>query len=181
MIHKVGLLPICNHQQVPFAYKMYTRTDRLGWKQSNGFKNSFSINVQVHFLGVWYVISSNLGLPQYDGIYRRDTVNSVGLIPRRLPFTMSNTNVRIFRHAISLDERRAKFKQNTWNHPSDRESQLAHTDRPGHEHHGNHSHHNHSQKHQQKHLERQYSVIPEAPTDIEEVSISWRSVASADN
>jgi len=57
MIHKVGLLPICNHQQVPFAYKMYTRTNDLGWKQSNAFKKSFSINVQVDFLGVWYVIS----------------------------------------------------------------------------------------------------------------------------
>jgi len=57
MIHKVGLLPICNHQQVPFAYKMYTHTNDLGWKQSNAFKNSFSINVQVDFLGVWYVTS----------------------------------------------------------------------------------------------------------------------------
>ena len=53
MIHKVGLLPACNHQQVPFAYKMYTRTDELGWKQSTAFKKAFSIDVDIDFIGVW--------------------------------------------------------------------------------------------------------------------------------
>ncbi|KAJ3566808.1 hypothetical protein NP233_g6769 [Leucocoprinus birnbaumii] len=150
MVHKVGLLPICNHQQVAFAYKMYTRNSPLGWKQSNMFKKAFSINVKIEFLGVW------------------DTVASVGIIPRRLPFTTSNTCVRIFRHAISLDERRSKFKQNTWNLPSDKEAKLAETDRPDHEHHGNH-HHGTNCKTLQKHMERQYSEASDARTDVEEV------------
>ena len=55
MIHKVGLLPLCNHQQVPFAYKMYTKTDDLGWKQSNAFKKVFSNDVDIEFVGVWLV------------------------------------------------------------------------------------------------------------------------------
>jgi uncharacterized protein (DUF2235 family) len=38
----------------------------------------------------------------------------VGFVPKRLPFTTSNTIVRTFRHAVSLDERRAKFKPNLW-------------------------------------------------------------------
>ena len=42
----------------------------------------------------------------------RDTVCSVGIVPRTLPFTASNTSIRYFRHAISLDEHRAKFKAN---------------------------------------------------------------------
>ena len=42
----------------------------------------------------------------------RDTVSSVGIVPRTLPFTASNTSIRYFRHAISLDERRVKFKPN---------------------------------------------------------------------
>ena len=44
--------------------------------------------------------------------YSRDTVSSVGFIPKRLPFTGWNNNkiIKNFRHAISLDERRAKFK-----------------------------------------------------------------------
>src|SRR5437016_8705282 len=55
MIHKVGLLPTCNHQQVPFAYKMYTQADDIGWKQSNAFKKTFSNPVNIEFLGVWQV------------------------------------------------------------------------------------------------------------------------------
>jgi uncharacterized protein (DUF2235 family) len=49
----------------------------------------------------------------------RDTVNSVGIIPHRLPFTASNTIVRTFRHAVALDERRSKFKANLWNRPNE--------------------------------------------------------------
>jgi uncharacterized protein (DUF2235 family) len=110
MIHKVGLLPTCNHQQIPFAYKMYTTADDKGWKQSNDFKKTFSIDVDIEFLGVW------------------DTVNSVGIVPRRLPFATSNTIVRTFRHAVSLDERRAKFKANLWNRPQKHEALLSITD-----------------------------------------------------
>jgi hypothetical protein len=97
MIHKVGLLPRCNHQQVPFAYKMYSQDDDTGWSQSTAFKKAFSINVDIEFVGVW------------------DTVNSVGVIPRRLPFTKANDNIRYFRHALSLDERRVRFKANYFN------------------------------------------------------------------
>ncbi|PIL31280.1 hypothetical protein GSI_05978 [Ganoderma sinense ZZ0214-1] len=113
MLHKVGLLPSYNHQQVPFAYKMYTRTDDLGWRQSTAFKKAFSIDVDIDFIGVW------------------DTVCSVGLIPQRLPFTASNTAIRVFRHALSLDERRAKFKANHYNRPSEWEAhQGTHGDMP---------------------------------------------------
>ena len=53
MLHKVGLLPSYNHQQVPFAYRMYTRTDQLGWRQSTAFKKAFSMDVDIDFIGVW--------------------------------------------------------------------------------------------------------------------------------
>ena len=55
MLHKVGLLPPSNSEQVPFAYTMYLNTDGTGWEQSNEFKRAFSINVNVEFLGVWCV------------------------------------------------------------------------------------------------------------------------------
>ncbi|KAG5337310.1 hypothetical protein C0989_009696 [Termitomyces sp. Mn162] len=104
---QVGLLPASNFQQIPFAYKMYTRADEVGWAQSNTFKKAFSVDVPIEFIGVW------------------DTVSSVGLIPKRLPFTTSNTIVRTFRHALALDEHRAKFKANMWNRPSAEESSLG--------------------------------------------------------
>lgn len=52
-------------------------------------------------------------------------MNSVGLIPKRLPFVSSNTAIRYFRHAVSLDERRAKFKANLYNRPTPAESKLG--------------------------------------------------------
>ena len=48
------MLPAGNHQQVPFAYKMYTREDKAGWDQSTAFKKAFSVDVEVEFIGVWY-------------------------------------------------------------------------------------------------------------------------------
>jgi len=132
MIHKVGLLPAGNHQQVPFAYKMFTRDDDEGWKQSNAFKKAFSVDVEIEFVGVW------------------DTVCSVGLVPRSLPFTASNTAIRYFRHAISLDERRAKFKANYYHltPPEDlRGTTLGEMPRSNHRHpHFHRRHHNHHHK-----------------------------------
>ena len=52
-LHKVGLLPRCNYQQVPFAYRMYSQDDETGWEQSKAFKKAFSIDVDVEFVGVW--------------------------------------------------------------------------------------------------------------------------------
>ncbi|CAE6409883.1 putative protein YEL023C [Rhizoctonia solani AG-1 IB] len=97
MLHKVGLLPPDNVEQISFAYQMYKRTDLAGYTESAGFKKTFSREVRIEFMGVW------------------DTVSSVGLLwPRHLPFTSSNSIVKRFRHAVSLDEHRAKFKQNVW-------------------------------------------------------------------
>ena len=53
MVHKVGLLPADNHEQIPFAYKMYKRADEVGWEQSNEFKKAFSVHVEIEFIGVW--------------------------------------------------------------------------------------------------------------------------------
>jgi hypothetical protein len=55
MLHKVGLLPAGNFQQVPFAYKMYARADNVGWEESTEFKKTFSVDVEIEFVGVWYV------------------------------------------------------------------------------------------------------------------------------
>ncbi|KAJ7242129.1 hypothetical protein C8J57DRAFT_1452544 [Mycena rebaudengoi] len=149
MLHKVGLLPADNMQQVPFAYKMFTRADEIGWAQSNSFKKAFSIDVDIEFIGVW------------------DTVNSVGLIPKRLPFTTSNTIVRTFRHAVSLDERRAKFKPNLWNRPNHKEQTLSISDQKVH-HHSNRPRPP-SKKMSQHLMESRYARDPNKPTDIDEV------------
>ncbi|KAG6810879.1 hypothetical protein H0H92_009971 [Tricholoma furcatifolium] len=161
MIHKVGLLPACNYQQVPFAYKMFTRVDEIGWQQSNAFKKAFSVDVPIEFIGVW------------------DTVNSVGLIPRRLPFTTSNTIVRTFRHAISLDERRAKFKANLWNRPNENEASLGiegqkpdvpHEQQPKVANPEHHHKHEKDKKGTLRQMENKYGDRSDRPTDVEEVA-----------
>lgn len=50
---QVGLLPTCNHQQLPFAYDMYKREDKEGLDMSHAFKKTYSRSVAVDFLGVW--------------------------------------------------------------------------------------------------------------------------------
>ncbi|KZP04656.1 hypothetical protein FIBSPDRAFT_923299 [Athelia psychrophila] len=171
MIHKIGLLPPCNHQQVPFAYKMYSQDDELGWRQSNAFKKTFSIDVDIEMVGVW------------------DTVGSVGIIPRRLPFTKSNSHIRFFRHAISLDERRARFKVNLWNRPTeeDHAKGVKKGEMPRHKtperrpgfHHADTLNGSESTSKSTKHeLERKYADLEvEQPTDIKEV---WFSGAHCD-
>jgi uncharacterized protein (DUF2235 family) len=55
MLYKIGLLPRGNNQQVPFAYKLYTKTDQASIKLSAGFKQTYCRSVEVEFLGVWWV------------------------------------------------------------------------------------------------------------------------------
>ena len=76
-----------NPEQVPFAYKVYKRTDADGEILAAGFKQTFARDVTVEFLGVF------------------DTVASVGVVLKKnLPFTTANSAVKTFRHALSLDE-----------------------------------------------------------------------------
>lgn len=63
------------------------------------FKHTFCTDVNVYFMGLW------------------DCVASVGFFPRKLPFSKTPTNsIHYFRHAMALDERRAKFKVCQWQH-----------------------------------------------------------------
>lgn len=99
MLHKVGLLPASNGSQINFAYNFYKDETAEGRKLAEGFKHTFCTHVDVYFLGLW------------------DCVASVGFFPRKLPLSKcppANT-VRFVRHAMALDERRAKFKVCQWN------------------------------------------------------------------
>ncbi|KAI0365700.1 hypothetical protein BV20DRAFT_953672 [Pilatotrama ljubarskyi] len=95
MLHKIGLLPKDNPEQIPFAYKLYTKTDKDSLAMAAGFKQTFCRTIEIEFVGVW------------------ETVSSVGvLMSRTLPFTTANMTIKRFRHALSLDEHRVKFLPN---------------------------------------------------------------------
>ncbi|KAF9025093.1 WD40 repeat-like protein [Hymenopellis radicata] len=92
MIDKVGLLHKGNETQIPFAYERYSRASDLALGYN--YKQTLSQNVTVHFVGAW------------------DTVSSVGMsrASALLPGTIDGMmHVCYFRHALALDERRAKF------------------------------------------------------------------------
>ncbi|KAI0542817.1 hypothetical protein GGR58DRAFT_452087 [Xylaria digitata] len=97
MIHKVGLLPASNGSQINFAYNFYKDDSDNGEYLAGEFKKTFCTEVSVYFLGLF------------------DCVASVGFFPRKLPFSKTATNtVHYFRHAMALDEHRAKFKVCHW-------------------------------------------------------------------
>ncbi|KIO32131.1 hypothetical protein M407DRAFT_18941 [Tulasnella calospora MUT 4182] len=96
MLHIVGLLPKSNEEQISFAYTLYKDKSDRGVQKAHGFKKAFSRHVSIEFMGVW------------------DSVTSVGLAGRTLPFTSHNAVVKTFRQAFALDERRAKFRHNPW-------------------------------------------------------------------
>jgi hypothetical protein len=103
----------------------------------------------------------------------------VGIFPRRLPFTKSNSHIRYFRHAISLDERRARFKVNLWNRPSEEDHKkgvqkgtMPRHKTPAKPQQGDtakSAKSSKSQKQSLRDLERRFTDDCDAPTDIVEV------------
>jgi uncharacterized protein (DUF2235 family) len=96
MLHKVWLLDARSPNLIPYASKMFKYENKKAvWE---GFGNAFGQRCPIHFLGLW------------------DTVNSIGWAwdPFILPHTTNNRSVTIVRHAVSIDERRAFFRQHMW-------------------------------------------------------------------
>ena len=100
----------------------------------------------------------------------RDTVCSVGLLPHTLPFTASNTAIRYFRHAISLDEHRAKFKANHYHfRRSEDEKGISPGEMPQSNHRFPHFHRkNHQHDHKSKFNEEEYDDR-QTETNVKEV------------
>jgi uncharacterized protein (DUF2235 family) len=110
-----GLIRSGNEPLVPYAIRMMMAINNIEESKrqdskkllddyfglARQFKDHFCIPCNPYFIGVW------------------DTVSSVGWIenPLRLPYTANNPDVRIGRHAVSIDERRAFFRSNLW-HPA---------------------------------------------------------------
>ncbi len=118
VLYQFGLLPAGGYNLIPYVLRYAKAINALDgatvqktsdyWKISAEFRATFarintspqppSRTVRIHFLGVW------------------DTVSSVGWIwkPVHFPYTTRNPSIDIVRHAVSLDEHRAFFRQNRW-------------------------------------------------------------------
>ena len=102
MLHCVGLLSEDNEALIPYAIRMLKG---MQFEVAADFKNTFSRVCKPHFVGVW------------------DTVSSVGWVYNgvQFPFTTAtkNPDLSVARHAVSIDERRAFFRQNLFGLPHD--------------------------------------------------------------
>lgn len=115
LLHVYGLIRPGNEPLIPYAIRLMVAINKIRASEKQDysglldnyfdlalqFKDYFSIkDCKPHFVGIW------------------DTVSSVGWIenPIRLPYTASNPDIAIGRHAIAIDERRAFFRTNLW-HP----------------------------------------------------------------
>ncbi len=114
LISLYGLPEAANENLTPYLWDMYSHGMRGDDASSDGapegdarhnafriagrFKATFSRRPLIHFVGVW------------------DTVSSVGWFwdPLVLANTRTNHAIEHGRHAVSIDERRAFFRQNLW-------------------------------------------------------------------
>lgn len=105
MLDLYGIVPPGNEGLVPYAVRMFwaiaknhNNNEKVAayFKLAKEFKRTLGAECPIHFIGVW------------------DTVSSVGWVgnPVALPYTRSNPDVRILRHAVSIDEHRAFFPAN---------------------------------------------------------------------
>lgn len=106
MIEKIGLLDRSLQTMVSTAWTIYQKWELEGhpssFKDNEGcftiqeFKRTFCRqNVSIEFMGLW------------------DSVNSCGILRDKMfPYTSNTHHVKHIRHAISINERRSKFKQN---------------------------------------------------------------------
>jgi hypothetical protein len=107
LLHMCGLLTPGNEALIPYAIRLYKSNDPLKFNIAAGFRTTFSVPCVPYFLGLW------------------DTVSSVGWIldpihtkGGHLPYTATLPGIPIIRHAISIDERRAFFRQNLVHEPA---------------------------------------------------------------
>jgi uncharacterized protein (DUF2235 family) len=94
VLRMFGLLTKGNEALIPYAIRL-AKKKKPDFNLIFRFKDTFSRPCKTHFLGVW------------------DTVTSVGWIYNAVhfPYTTKNPDFNIVRHAISIDERRAFFRQ----------------------------------------------------------------------
>lgn len=97
MIHQFGLLQRGSINLIPYVTKNYL-DQSLSREIIEGFKKTYAIHCEIHFIGVW------------------DTVASLGhLRSRTFPDAVLNKDVKFGYQAVSIDEKRKKFPVSLWN------------------------------------------------------------------
>jgi uncharacterized protein (DUF2235 family) len=105
LLHMCGILRDGHETSIPYAIRLMNsvgqgkETSAEDFRMVDLFRSTFSTSAaSIYFTGVW------------------DTVSSVGWVnhPLHVPYSASNPDIEIGRHAVSIDERRSFFRQNLW-------------------------------------------------------------------
>ena len=112
LLHLYGLIRKGNEPLVPYAIRMMMGIDRAekgDEKQQKATQEYFDLAQKFR-----ETMSRTDCKPWFVGVW--DTVSSVGWIenPLRLPYVSDNPDIQFGRHAVSIDERRAFFRNNLW-------------------------------------------------------------------
>ena len=109
MLHIIGLLREDNEGLIPYSIRMLKKKN-IDFAVAADFKKTFCRECKPQFVGVW------------------DTVSSVGWVYNvaHFPGTKAthNPDMRVIRHAVSIDERRAFFRQNLFGAPHDPQQDI---------------------------------------------------------
>jgi uncharacterized protein (DUF2235 family) len=109
MLHIIGLLREDNEGLIPYSIRML-KEKNIDFAVAADFKKTFCRECKPHFVGVW------------------DAVSSVGWVYNvaHFPGTKAthNPDMRVIRHAVSIDERRAFFRQNLFGAPHDAQQDI---------------------------------------------------------
>lgn len=112
MLDHVGLLSMGNEEMARFAWKTFqkwqTRTEKTEEEKAEkkelldfmlAFRETFSRPVRrIRFLGLFDTVNS---VPHFENAWMQRT---------KFPYTARST-AKVIRHAVAIDERRAKFRQ----------------------------------------------------------------------
>ncbi|KAI9759516.1 MAG: hypothetical protein M4579_002275 [Chaenotheca gracillima] len=137
MLDYVGLLSAGNEELSRFAWKTFsqwqqrlneTEEDRKNsaklFKYMEGFRNTFSRPVRrIRFLGLFDTVNS---VPRFESSWMQRS---------KFPYT-ARSSAKVIRHAVGIDERRAKFRQDLISQPPQRTQKGQH-----HKHHWAQLHH----------------------------------------
>jgi uncharacterized protein (DUF2235 family) len=107
LLHMFGLLTPGNEALIPYALRLYKSNDPCKFEIAAGFRTTFSVPCTPYFLGLWDTVSSVGWI--LDPIHTKDG---------HLPYTATLPDVPVVRHAVSIDERRAFFRQNLVHEPA---------------------------------------------------------------
>ena len=113
LLYHIGLLPRGSENLIPYAQRLLRIARQDNRAIGDQFRDTFARPIPgrtdrrcpVHFVGVW------------------DTVSSVGWFwePAKFSYTAMNPGISVIRHAISIDERRAFYRQNRFGRAHDQQ------------------------------------------------------------